>query len=80
MLKIGSVKWRGKCPRHPSFDPYLDGRGAIRANCEKCHALCDIYTHHVQMLALMRGFVPPQPAKRRLAKIAELQESLFGEP
>ncbi len=79
MLKIGSVKWRGKCPRHPKFDPYLDGRGAIRGGCEKCAALCDIYSHHVQMLALMRGFTPPQNVKRRPAKAAELQTSLFGE-
>lgn len=79
MLKIGSVKWRGKCPRHPRFDPYLDGRGGIRGNCEKCRALCDIYTHHAEMLALMRGFTPPQP-KRRIANAAGLQASLFGEP
>lgn len=79
MLKIGSVKWRGKCPRHPRFDPYLDGRTAIRGNCEKCVALCDIYSHHVQMLALMRGFTPPQAPKRRVPKAADLQASLFGE-
>jgi hypothetical protein len=79
MLKIGIVRWRGKCPRHPRFDPYLDGRGAIRGNCEKCTALCDIYTYHVQMLALMRGFSPPQGPRRRPEKAPDLQESLFGE-
>ena len=36
MLKIGTVRWRGKCPRHPRFDPYMDGRAAIRGGCEKC--------------------------------------------
>lgn len=80
MLKIGSVKWRGRCPRHPKFDPYLDGRAAIRNGCEKCIALCDIYSHHVQMLALMRGFTPPQVPKRRPPNPADLQASLFGEP
>jgi hypothetical protein len=79
MLKIGTVRWRGKCPRHPRFDPYMDGRAAIRGGCEKCTALCDIHTHHVQMLALMRGFSPPQNPKRRLEKMADLQENLFGE-
>ena len=79
MLKIGSVRWRGKCPRHPRFDPYLDGRGAIRGGCEKCAALCDIYSHHVQMLALMRGFPPARDAKRRMATTADLQASLFGD-
>ena len=79
MLKIGSIRWRGKCPRHPGFDPYLDGRGAIRGGCDKCTALCDIYSHHVQMLALMRGFVQQQNVKRRPAKVPDLQASLFGE-
>jgi hypothetical protein len=79
VLKIGSVRWRGKCPRHPRFDPYLDGRGAIRGGCEKCTALADIYALHVQMLGLMRGFAPPPKTVRRAPKMADLQESLFGD-
>jgi hypothetical protein len=79
MLKIGSIRWRGKCPRHPRFDPYLDGRAAIKGGCEKCTALVDIHNHHVQMLALMRRFTPPSAPKRRAAPIDHLQESLFGE-
>jgi hypothetical protein len=79
MLKIGSVRWRGKCPRHPRFDPYMDGRGAIKASCEKCMALCDIHSYHIQMLALMRGFSPSQKPKRRAEKPLGVQENLFGE-
>jgi hypothetical protein len=79
MLKIGSVRWRGKCPRHPRFDPYMDGRGGIKAGCDKCTALVDIHTYHVQMLALMRGFAPPPRPKRRLPRPADLQQNLFGE-
>lgn len=79
MLKIGSIRWRGKCPRHPRFDPYLDGRGAIRGGCEKCTALVDIHNHHVQMLALMRRFNPPQQPKKRQSAAADSQASLFGE-
>jgi hypothetical protein len=78
MLKIGSVRWRGKCPRHPRFDPYMDDRGDIGSGCEKCTALVDIHSHHVQMLALMRGFVPRQKTTRRPEKAADLQASLFG--
>jgi hypothetical protein len=55
----------------------MDGRGAIRGGCEKCTALADIYNHHVQMLALMRGFAPPPRAARRPAAAPDLQESLF---
>jgi hypothetical protein len=77
MLKIGSVRWRGKCPRHPRFDPYMDGRGAIRGNCEKCTALADIHNHHIQMLALMRVFAPAPRVARRPAAAPDLQASLF---
>ena len=79
MLKIGSVRWRGKCPRHPRFDPWLDGRGAIRGNCEKCTMLADIHTHHIEMLALMRRFAPPHPARKPKDKGPDPQISLFGE-
>ena len=79
MLKIGSVRWRGKCPRHPRFDPDLDGRGAIKGECEKCTALAEIHSHHVQMLALMRGFVSQQRVKRRIDSAADLQANLFAD-
>jgi hypothetical protein len=57
----------------------MDGRGAIKGGCEKCTALVDIHTHHIQMLALMRGFAPPQKAKRRPEKTPDRQIGLFGE-
>jgi hypothetical protein len=57
----------------------MDGRGAIRGGCEKCTALVDIHSHHVQMLALMRGFAPPQKAKRRPEKTSDLQANLFSD-
>jgi hypothetical protein len=42
-------------------------------------ALCDIHSHHIQMLTLMRGFSPPQKARRRPGKAVGVQENLFGE-
>jgi len=77
MLKIGSVRWRGKCSRHPSFDPYTDGPGAIEARCQRCAALIEINALHERMLMLMRNFAPPQSSKTRQAKLSELQETLF---
>lgn len=79
MLKIGNVRWRGKCPRHPGFDPCLDGRGGIRGGCEKCTALADIYNHHVQMLSLMRKFAPQQKVRAKVDPLAQHQATLFGE-
>jgi len=81
MLRIGTVRWQGKCARHPRFDPAIDGAGGIKAGCERCAALVEIQTHHARMLALMRRFAPPQPPRRPApAEARDLQPSLFGEP
>jgi len=79
MLKIGSIRWRGKCSRHPSFDPYLDGRGAIKGVCAKCTALVEIHESHQKMIALMRSFAPPQPVRKKIPALDRLQASLFTE-
>lgn len=81
MLKIGIVKWRGKCSKHPSYDPYMDGPGAIRGACARCELLLEILQHHQKMMALMRQFAPPDPKKSntRRGDDSHLQESLFDE-
>ena len=81
MLKIGIIKWRGKCSKHPGFDPYLDGRGAIRGGCTRCEALVEIQECHQRMLLLMRQFAPPEARKLLLRKgdDSHLQDSLFDE-
>jgi hypothetical protein len=65
MLKIGTVKWRGKCSRHPMFDPQADGPGAIRGGCSRCQDLQTIFDSHQRTLRLMRTFAPSPPAERR---------------
>lgn len=78
MLKIGSVRWRGKCSRHPMYDPYMDGRGGVKAGCTRCGALADIHELHEKMIRLMRGFAPPALApKEQESSYDERQESLF---
>jgi len=77
MLKIGVIRWRGKCSRHPQFDPFADGPGAVKGGCEKCAALVEIHNSHQRMLSLMRGFAPT-PARKASAAIAnDAQASLF---
>ena len=78
MLKIGSVRWRGKCSRHPMFDPYSDGPGAVKAGCTRCEALLDINDCHQKMLRLMRTFAPQTSKKQPAALVDDRQESLFG--
>ena len=78
MLKIGSIRWRGKCSKHPGYDPYLDGPGAIRGGCERCGLLTDIHSRHADMLSLMKRFAPP-PAPKRRPELPNLQTSLFDD-
>jgi len=78
MLKIGVVRWRGKCSRHPSFDPYADGYGAIKGACPKCTALFEIHECHQRMVALMKGFAPPVSRRKPAEVFDDRQESLFG--
>lgn len=56
MLKVGSVKWKGRCAKHPAYDPEMDGMGGIRGGCRRCEMLLDIWTHHSKMVRLMREF------------------------
>lgn len=48
MLTI-KVKWKGKCPRHPKFDPSKDPNG-IKGGCLACWALSDCYLVSIKFL------------------------------
>ena len=74
MLKIGTVKWQGKCSRHPKYDPASDGSSAD--NCSRCLDLLAIYDQHQRTLQLMRTFAPPR--RRNGSDMMERQQSLFG--
>jgi hypothetical protein len=63
MLKIGSVRWRGKCTKHPGFDPATVGAGAVKGNCQRCNDLVVIYDLHQKALRLMRTFRPAEEKK-----------------
>ncbi|MEP7352471.1 MAG: hypothetical protein ABI824_04485 [Acidobacteriota bacterium] len=77
MLKIGTVKWQGRCSRHPMFNPESDGPAAIRGGCTRCQDLQSIYENHQQTLKLMRTFAPPAPRPKPADLDAERQQSLF---
>ena len=56
MLKIGSIRWKGRCHKHPGYAPETDGLGGIRGGCKRCELLLDIFTHHAALVRLMREF------------------------
>lgn len=81
MLKLGTVRWRGRCSRHQGYNPVTDGVAGIRGDCPRCNLLLEIYTHHREVLRLMREFQPVEsrPKPRAQAARAGIQQSLFGE-
>jgi hypothetical protein len=54
MLRLGTVRFRAKCPRHPRYNPALEGEGAIKGGCQKCQLLLEIFYAHRQMVTLMK--------------------------
>jgi hypothetical protein len=77
MLKIGTLKWKGRCGKHPRFDPE-QGEGAIRGGCIRCYALLDIYRQHKRLIEMMRAFGPMRERTRlKQSPIHDRQTSLF---
>jgi hypothetical protein len=70
----------GRCPRHPMFDPEVDGPGAIRGGYSRCQELQTIFESRQRTLGLMRTFAPSSSAQRRKPADpdAERQQDLFG--
>jgi hypothetical protein len=67
MLKIGSIRWKGRCHKHPGYNPEIDGQGGIRGGCRRCELLLEIYASHSTLVRLMREFgVRPDSAKSRV--------------
>jgi hypothetical protein len=56
MLKLGSVRWKGRCGRHPGYTPEFDGLGGIRGGCKRCELLLEIWDTHQRLVRLMREF------------------------
>ena len=80
MLKIGTVKWKGRCARHPMYDPAEDGPGAIKGGCTRCQDLYTIHETHQRTLTLMRAFGSSLERRRQRAADpnAGRQQHLFG--
>jgi hypothetical protein len=44
---------RAKCERHPGYDPAKEGRGGIRAGCQRCEALLELYLSSYDALRVL---------------------------
>jgi hypothetical protein len=69
------LKLKGKCPKHPRFNPEL-GRGAIRGGCPECMALYEVVAARDRAAAAFAGVrraldtVQSSPKAARQLKIA----------
>ena len=62
MLKFNyklTVKERvkGKCPRHPGYNPEREGRGGIKGTCTTCYSLYDLLEARNKLDSAVREFV-----------------------
>jgi hypothetical protein len=79
-MKIRSRKFEGRCARHKSYNPAVDGRGGIRGACARCELLADIWETSLHLNKLIRRFDPayddvqkpplaPEPDPRQMSLI-----------
>ncbi len=83
-MKIRSRRFEGRCARHKRYNPAVDGRGAIKAGCPRCHLLFDIWEASLKLNQLIRKFDPAHDDLQRPARPKEpardpRQLSLIGE-
>ncbi len=55
MLAI-RFRWKGKCPKHPHYNPERHGEGAIKGTCATCTLLFRVYHAHRLTLQASRVF------------------------
>jgi len=55
-LKI-TERVKGKCSRHPRYNPEKDGRAGIRGGCSCCFSLYDLYQARMALDAAQREFI-----------------------
>ena len=77
MLKIGTIRWRGRCGKHSAYDPEIDGLGGIRGGCRRCEMLLEIYQHQQQMVRLIREFGTREEARSNVPPVEDRQLSLL---
>ncbi|MBI2689953.1 MAG: hypothetical protein HYX27_26920 [Acidobacteria bacterium] len=80
MVKLGTIRFKGRCERHPGFDP-LRGLGGIIGGCKRCQLLLEIHDAHGRLVELIRkakNDAGPVLVRRAAAgSMDDRQETLF---
>jgi hypothetical protein len=74
-LKI-TERVKGKCNRHPRYNPEKDGRAGIRGGCSCCWSLYDLY--QARMALLSENSSAGQRPGRAIAPAGIRQRSLLA--
>ena len=73
---------KGRCPRHPAYNPIKDEQAGIRGGCVACHELLDAYRAYLALREAIEHFeTTAQPfitAKKTPRK--RVQASLLSMP
>jgi hypothetical protein len=82
-VKIRARKFDGRCAKHRSYNPPVDGAGAIRGACPRCTLLFEIWEASLKLNGLIRRFDPNhddlQRPKPEAPAVDPRQMSLIGD-
>ena len=68
-MKIRARNFDGRCAKHKSYNPPVDGPGGIRGACSRCTLLFEIWQTSLHLNKLIRNFDPGHDdLKRRVEK------------
>jgi hypothetical protein len=65
-VKIRSRKFNGRCGKHKSYNPAIDGPGGIRGGCPRCQLLHEIWETSLRLNQLIRRFDPSHDDLQRV--------------
>jgi hypothetical protein len=82
-LKI-TERVKGKCSRHPRYNPEKDGRAGIRGACSCCYSLYDLHQARIALDAAQREFIRravpwakrPREPRRKITQSATSKSAL----
>ena len=67
-MKIRSRKFDGRCGKHKSYNPAVDGPPAASNECARCQLLWDIWEASLKINQLIRRFDPKHDDLRKPGK------------
>jgi hypothetical protein len=82
MIKIRTVSFRGRCARHPDYNPTHESQTPVD-RCASCDLLFKISQAHRDLVSLIQSFGPrrrgfDRPRRTQVASLDENQLDLFS--